>query len=161
MTSPSESGLFIYSCWKALVEMVCSMRRIRSSVFFSGPGRAAFGIADVHNIPMVGLGPGPRHTAIPGNDVPAEHDQQVAAHGSGWNQGFLEPLPLLFYNVGITAVGIRVEVVRENRIRAKGILAGASRRFHCTERPECRARDQRELVGGPVAGLPQVPVVSL
>ena len=36
MTSPSESGLFIYSCWKALVEMVCSMRRIRSSVFFSG-----------------------------------------------------------------------------------------------------------------------------
>lgn len=141
--------------------MVCSMPADTLLGVLLGPGRAAFGIADVHNIPMVGLGPGPRHTAIPGNDVPAEHDQQVAAHGSGWNQGFLEPLPLLFYNVGITAVGIRVEVVRENRIRAKGILAGASRRFHCTERPECRARGQRELVGGPVAGLPQVPVVSL
>ena len=110
---------------------------------------------------MVGLGPGPRHTAIPGNDVPAEHDQQVAAHGSGWNQGFLEPLPLLFYNVGITAVGIRVEVVRENRIRAKGILAGARGDSIAPSARNAAPEVSENSSAVQFAGLPQVPVVSL
>lgn len=136
------------------------MRRIRSSVFFSGHVEHPRSSRMLTMSQWSGLGAGPCHAAVAGDDVAADDYQQVFAHGARRQERLFEPVPFFIHDVGIAAVGIRIEIVGQNRVGAERILAGAAGRF---ERPECaerRAGRQGEFAGRPFARLAQVAVVG-
>lgn len=126
-----------------------------------GPCRAPGGIADVDDIPMVGLVARALHAAVKRDDIAAEDHQKVLGNRSGREQGLLEPVPLLLKDVGVTAVGIGVIVVDENRIRADSILAGATRGLQGSESTEGSTVREGEFIGLPVSILAEVAIVGL
>ena len=77
------------------------------------PGASSFLVPDVHYIPMVGRFSRPYHTAVAGNDIPAEYDQCFYGSVSRTVQCLFPPLPVLLNRIRVADRFVGIEVIHQ------------------------------------------------
>ena len=83
---------------------------------FLGPGGFAVFIADIDDLGMIGIFLGAEDAAVFGYDIAAPDYEQGVRYRAGGYYGFLHPVPVLVYGIGVEAVYVCIKIVEEYNI---------------------------------------------